>query len=227
MKHKTLACIFLLVCLSFLIPSVMLNSQGTETKYEAIFKEHLTSLQNVNVANKPFVIAFSGVPGMGKTDVAKQLESSLSAIRLSSDTARQLLIKHGIKPYEKNPQTEQPNLAMYLGYCIEQLSKQSPNHLIILDMSIDREYPLIATLAQKHHYKLFVIRLVVPRDIVEQRIRSREKNPESYLKHLDKWFRDYNAFDEKNVNFFLDNSQETLQLQELTKTLLHEINNSV
>jgi predicted kinase len=195
-----------------------------ETDFSEIFKEQSTSLQNLEVAHEPFVIAFSGVPGMGKTEVAKALESSLKAIRLSSDSSRQILIKHGIKPYEKNPQTQQTNLEAYMGYCLELLSKQSANHRIILDMSIDREYPLVSSLAQKHGYKLFIIRLVVPRTIVEQRIRAREVNPESYLKHLDKWYQDYNAFDQKNVNFFLDNSQESLQLQELVKELYNASN---
>jgi predicted kinase len=179
-----------------------------EATYEAVFAEHVLMLNHLEVPHSPKVITFSATPGMGKTVIAKKLETALQAIRLSSDDARKLLRKHN-----------ETDLSAYLGYVVQELNKRSPNHLIILDMSIDREYNNLETIAAKEGYKLFIIRLNVPRQIAEERIKSREPNPEAYLKHMDKWYQDYLAFPQSKANFILDNSQEEPSLGPLLDAL--------
>lgn len=208
---------FLLLCLA----QCSIEALEQNKQFSEIFKEHSGLLKNLHVAQSPFIISFSATPGMGKSEVAKRLETSLQAIRLSSDTARRLLVQHGLKPNYIDPETGQSTLMSYLGYSVEQLQKTSPNHLFILDMSIDRQYPLIASATAKNGWKLFVIRLVVPRASVEKRICDRESNPEAYLKHMDTWYRDYNAFNPQHVDFVLDNSGtlEDLPMQKLLLTI--------
>ena len=180
-------------------------------QFADIYKEHKQELQNLDVAHAPFIITFSATPGMGKTTVAKQLESELFALRISSDTARALLTKHSLKPSE--------TLRDYLQYMLKQLEQTSPNHLIILDMSVDREYKLIADAAQKQNIPLFVIRLDVTKEEAASRILKSKPKPDAYLKHLDKWFKDYQAFNPSNISFTLtqDNFPALLKtLQENT-----------
>ncbi len=213
---------FLLACL---FQGSMHATALQDEKFSEIFREHVSSFQNLDVAHSPFVIVFSATPGMGKSEVAKRLETSLKAVRLSSDTARRLLVKHGLKPNQVDAEKGQSILMCYMGYCVQQLLAASPNHLFILDMSIDREYPLLSSHATKNGWRIFVIQLAVSRTIAEERIRAREVDPEAYLKHMDRWFKDYNAFDQKNVNFVLNTSGklEDLPMQELMLAITNSI----
>ncbi|MCE5294112.1 MAG: ATP-binding protein [Chlamydiales bacterium] len=175
-------------------------------QFDEVYKEHKYELQHLDVAHKPYIITFSATPGMGKTTVAIKLEATLKAIRISSDTARTLLAKHGFKL---------ASLSDYLLYVLKQLEQTSPNHLIILDISVDREYKLIADEAQKQHIPLFIIRLDVTKEEAAARILQSKPNPEAYLKHLDKWFQDYQSFNPNNVSFTLTQNN----LPALIKTL--------
>lgn len=175
-------------------------------QFDEVYKEHQNELQYLDVAHAPFIITFSATPGMGKTTVAKKLETCLQAVRISSDTARVLLAKHGLKS---------ASLSDYLMYLLKELEQTSPNHLIILDMSVDREYKLIADTAQKQHIPLFVIRLDVTKEEAAIRILKSKPNPDAYLKHLDKWFQDYQAFNPNNSNFTLTSDNFPALLQKI------------
>ena len=205
MKH------FILLCL------LQFGLYAESNQFLPVFEEHVTSLHHLEVAHPPSAIAFSATPGMGKTTIANELEKRLQGVRLSSDTARKLLRKHGINPNAIDPTTKQTAFIAYMAYFLQEHVKRSVNHLIIFDMSVDRQYSLLAA----HSKNLFVIRLVVPRPVVEERIRKREDTPDAYLKHMDKWFSDYDAFDEKRVNFFFDNTNdfEKAQLVRLIQAL--------
>src|SRR5579871_5569731 len=65
-----------------------------------IFQQHSAQLRNTQIEHKPFMITFSGVPGMGKSVVAKQLQDRYQAVLLSTDALRALFKNAGIKASE-------------------------------------------------------------------------------------------------------------------------------
>lgn len=197
--------------------------------YESVFKEHVRHLNHLQNENPKGWITFSSVPGMGKTHLAKHLETQLGAIRLSSDEIRALLKQHHLNPEKRDQETHDREIDHYLEYCLARLDVISPNKLYIFDMSIDRTYSHIAALAEQKQIPVFVVQIQAPRDVVENRLKLREgANSEAYLRHLDKWYRDYNELARKRTpDYVFDNSQGIMtnqsvdQLAKAIETKLH------
>ncbi|GAB5411350.1 MAG: hypothetical protein ChlgKO_04640 [Chlamydiales bacterium] len=182
-------------------------SEACESPYQEIFHSVVeTQLQNfpyVDVENPSLIIAFSGTPGMGKTTITKRLEEEFHGIRISSDDLRNELRTHGLDPDKRPPYMPISHLQSCSTLLFQALSLKSPNHLFILDKSIDRTFPFFKQLQTP----LFTIRLELGREEIENRIRESKKNPEAYLIHLDKWLADYNALENEEFSFTVDASQ--------------------
>jgi predicted kinase len=178
--------------------------------YEKVFQEHCRLLKHLQKENSPGIIAFSAVPGMGKTRIAKHLEMRLEAVRLSSDQMRTLLKNHQINPEKRDEATHQRELDHYLQYCLARLDAMHPNKLYVLDMSVDRTWGQIHALASQKEIPMFLIRVDVHREVVEKRLKEREGPQESaYLKYMDSWYRDYESLNKHHpADFTFDNNEE-------------------
>jgi adenylylsulfate kinase-like enzyme len=52
--------------------------------FEEIYKKHSKILENKNIKNEKLIICFSGIPGSGKTTVAKKLERRYRGVRINT-----------------------------------------------------------------------------------------------------------------------------------------------
>ena len=59
--------------------------------FEKINKRFFPKLKNTNTNNLPFIIAFSGVPGSGKTTISKILEKKYKGVRIDNDELRDII----------------------------------------------------------------------------------------------------------------------------------------
>ncbi|MCB1114108.1 MAG: hypothetical protein KDK62_05065 [Chlamydiia bacterium] len=185
-----------LVLLSFLF--LCLNAAD----YEALFQKQLPSLNHLDVENPPIMVLFSGTPGMGKSTVAKELESVFKGIRFSTDETRIMFREEGV---------EFSHLPDYSEYVLRRLNAVSPNRFIILDRSTDRSFDRLEAFMQELETPYFLIRMIVPREIVEERILSRGINPEGNLRILDNCWKDYEAFNETHTfDYLFDNKEEDI-----------------
>ena len=156
------------------------------TLCESIFKHHVRLLKNTRVAHKPLVVCFSGVPGMGKTHIAKILEEKFSGVRISNDEIRTI-----IKNFA-SPLGAQWLMQAYLMYFM--LSYSAPNKFIILDSSIDRRYAVLLPYLKVKGIPSIVVRLETPYEQVVERLTAREHAGDGvYLKFLDSWYADYDT----------------------------------
>lgn len=158
-----------------------------------IFKKHLPKLRNLTVANPRLIIAFSGVPGSGKSDLARAIEARYQGVRVANDDIRGILDKLGI---HRDASHKQALLEEYLLALLEELVAY-PNGLLILDSSIDRKYAKVKAVASEHDYKIFVIQLEAPRSELRHRIRVRDKSKHNYLdyfREFDRWESDHDSF---------------------------------
>lgn len=170
------------------------HSQTSHAKFlwqstlcESIFKHHVRVLKNTRVEHKPLVICFSGVPGMGKTHIAKILEEKFHGVRISNDEIRTIINTF------TNALTSQWLMQAYLMYFM--LSYSAPNKLIILDSSIDRRYTVLLPYLKLKGIPYVIIRLETPYEQVVERLTQREHAGEGvYLKFLDSWYADYDTF---------------------------------
>ncbi len=84
-------------CYSKKFSAVSIGSQKEFSETQSIgriYKEHLKHLKNKNISNnKKAVICFSGIPGAGKTYIAKILEKRYKGVRIRSDDIREIVKK--------------------------------------------------------------------------------------------------------------------------------------
>lgn len=165
---------------------------------EEIYSEHTSQLPYTEIKQDPFVITFSGVPGMGKSFIAQKLTEHFKAVRIRNDDIRDMLKKFpGI-----DKQDQERALKEYLFYMLQRYN--FPNRRLILDASIDRSYVQLFPYLEKHKIPFMVIRLDVPREIIIDRITQREGAlAQNYLKLLDKSFENYEEFGSKYIDYFL------------------------
>jgi len=146
-----------------------------------IVNQYLSQLKNLDTANKKALIVFSGIPGSGKTTVAKYLVTSFNAVHVCNDDLRTICAKQNV-PYSTDLTIELLNLLI-----------QIKNGFIILDASIDRKYDDVKEWAIKNKYKLIIISINCPLEILRQRLGTRI-NPEEWLRNLPGWHKDYQTF---------------------------------
>jgi len=146
-----------------------------------IYKEHKKKIKNLNIKNSGrVIICFSGIPGAGKTTIAKKIEKKYQAVKTNNDDVREVMKKLEIKDncYQK--------LIDYQAWLIPKIAK-GKNKIIIIDASIDRKYKEVFKLSQSLNYKLFIIKIDIPKNLVKERIKKRNKNYKDYFECLDRW----------------------------------------
>lgn len=165
--------------------------------FEIILKEHKKQLKNLSKINKKLIISFVGIPGSGKTYLAKKLEKRYGGIRINSDDIRKI-INNKITREESERET-------ILKEYILNLLKKSPfiNKFVILDSSIAGKYEEIYKISESKKWKMFIIKMITPKNLIIKRIKIKDKERlEKHPEDVDRWFKEYKEFNQKvNANF--------------------------
>ncbi len=162
--------------------------------FQSIHKKHLASYKNLKHPHTKTLICFAGVPGSGKTTIAKQLSKKYDAVRIDVDGLAQIILKktkhlHGIYA----PQERKLLLKMYLLWFFETYTHK--NKMIILDCSVDRKYLEVWALAHQLGYPLFVIDIDVSKEQLLRHYWKRNKRAIfRYLSRLPQWRNDHDVF---------------------------------
>lgn len=166
------------------------------------------TIQNLDIYHPKIVIAFSGIPGSGKTFIAKQLENKYKAVRIQNDKIREAVDK--VFQNISNEEAEKFKDS-YLMSVLDEL-KNKRNGLIILDSSMDRRYPKIIKWCKENNFKLIVIKLDITKEIAVKRLKEREgTNAKNYLKNLDRWFLDFKKFNRNyKADITIDSNKDTV-----------------
>lgn len=175
-----------------------------EELFNEIFEKHKNQLLNMDFINpEKILIVFAGIPGSGKTEISKQLENRLKGIRISSADAHNY-----IKELSKDKSLEEITIdkRKYVMWVMDQICKDSPNKLIILDKGIERTFPEIEKWANDNGYRMIVVSLYAPIEILKDRITQRNgSGAQAYFEEFDRWESEYNTFMQENkVDLELD-----------------------
>ena len=192
----------IVVACFLLFPSLCL----AEVSFEQLYTIHLQKLSYIEEKQPAKAILFSATPGMGKSEISRALSPHYHAVLISSDEMRKTLKEHGIYRDDRPTSENEVIYRQFAAYFIDRLFHEYPNHFYLFDSSVDRKYPLLKAALDAYGLETVLVRLEVPREIVEQRLIEREEHPEYFLRNLDKWFADYEAFDLSAVDIFFDNS---------------------
>ena len=187
-----------------------------------IYKEHIKILKNLNIPHKKLIIFFAGIPGSGKTHIAKILERRYKAARVNNDELRRVMRKLYKKKYKKVPASIDACLYDYVNWFIKNYN--FPNKLIIADRGIERKYKEAFLLAKRLGYKIFVISVrVFSRKLLEKRVKKklRGRLDRNFIENIDRWIKENKEFN-KNIkpDIVIDNNIDNqLNLDKLIKKL--------
>ena len=186
--------------------------------FNKIYKLHKRKLKYLLIPNKKLLICFSGIPGSGKTYIAKILEKRYKGVRVNShDIGKIILELVKLKKINKNTDAKKLQNDYQLWLLRKSLFK---NDLIILDRGIDREYDKVFKVARKKGFSIFVIKLRVSENILKNRLKRREEeNVINYLRALERWKREFKEFGKKAMTDIIIDNNYDLDLKELFKRL--------
>jgi len=158
-----------------------------------------------NISENIMLVIISGLPGTGKTSVAKVLSQHLNAERLTTDELRRRIDKH--------PDYSQKHKRSVYAALMEEAGKRlQHNKNVILDGTFFKQdmRRRAKELSREYHESFYLIKVTCPEKIVKQRIENRYKKGEDASEADFKVYKIIqNQFQEiKDLNFVIDTSEE-------------------
>ncbi len=169
-----------------------------QNKFDEISKKLFPRLKYIKAQNQQLIIAFSGVPGSGKSELSRKLEEKYSAVRIGNDTIRDISNHSGISPLSEE---KRENLLQdYNEYFIRNYPFK--NKLLILDKSMDRQYKRFFPVFKELGLGFFIIRLTMDKEGAIERIMKRKKGEDLDLveRSMERWQREFLDFG-KNAHY--------------------------
>jgi len=115
---------------------------------------YFEKLQNIRVPNPKIFVVFSGGSAVGKSTLARKIESDLKALVIENDGIKRCLLK-------KNPLISRGNLDVltwkYHMSLYARIDELSPNGLVVRDGVIDWYYDRILPIFEKKNFETFSV----------------------------------------------------------------------
>ena len=160
---------------------------------------YYASLPNKNVRQPKRVVLFSGVAGSGKSTVARTIEKELHAVRVSNDDIRDRIVA----TYPTIGVEDREQAKFDMGTEILERLASKTSGLIVIDASCDRGYDHYRSWATKHGYAIVLLRMDIPRTLIEQRLHKRgdqgHRGVARSLGMLDTWWRQWELFGKEHT----------------------------
>jgi predicted kinase len=153
----------------------------TEAIHRQLATEYLSAMESRELPQKRVCIIFSGVPGSGKTTLARKLARDLRAQYIRHDDLRELARRHD---YDIAKLT----ISSISRIVMDTIMDEDANKFVIVDASLDRTWPLFFEHTTEHGALPIIIRLEVPRHIVEKRVSERGEDDFGKVTGLDSYY---------------------------------------
>lgn len=176
------------VCVFFMLESEILKE---------IAEKHREKLRYIDINHRKLLICFSGVPGSGKSNIAKLIEEKYSGVRVSTDELRRIIKKMGEKDSRLWDEVyKEEVLEKYLYGLLEDWPFE--NGLVVLDKGIERDYKKVFSHSGKSGFKIFLIRVYASREILTGRMKERHDGTltDNFVNNVDRWIEEFKEFGE-------------------------------
>lgn len=169
-----------------------------QNRFEEISKRLFTDLKYTGIQNPQLIIMFSGIPGSGKSELAKKLEEKYEGVRVGNDSIRDIIYHSGA--FSLSEQEGENLLQDYNEYFIRNYPFK--NSLLILDKSMDRQYKRFFPIFEELGLRFFIIRLTMDKKGAIERIMKRKEGEDFDLvkKSMERWQREFEDFG-KNTHY--------------------------
>jgi predicted kinase len=147
---------------------------------------YLATLDCRAIPHRRVYMIFSGVPGSGKTTLGKKLARDMQSVYIRHDDIRQIARERG---YDVQKLT----ISSISRIVIDTILENDANGLILLDASLDRTWPMFFDHAKQQQAQPIVIRLNVPRKVIEARIVARPAYDFGKVDDIDVFFEQFEA----------------------------------
>ena len=169
-----------------------------QNRFDEISRRLFPRLKYTKIQNQQLIIAFSGVPGSGKSDLSRKLEEKYKAVRVGNDPIRDIISHSGIFPLSEE---ESENLLQdYNEYLVRNYPFR--NKLLILDKSMDRQYKRFFPIFEELGLRFFILRLNMDKEGAIERIMKRKGGEDLDLvrRSMERWQREFRDFG-KNAHY--------------------------
>ena len=182
--------------------------------HQQLAAEYLTAMKNRELPQAAACIIFSGVPGSGKTTLARQLARDLKAQYIRHDDIRELARRHD---YDLQKLT----VSSISRIVMDTIMSHDANKLVVIDASLDRSWPLFFDHTREHEARPVVIRLNILRDVIEERIALRPEGDFGRVANLDIFFEQFeNSKQKVKADIELDQTYDYADVLARVRALL-------
>lgn len=138
--------------------------------YRRIFDVHSNYLTFDNKISDARIIAFSAVPGSGKSELTKQLSTEYGYVRIANKEIRSTITALDL--------ADKVAVGDYTLWLLNKITEVQPYN-IVFDRNIDQWYEPLKLWADQHNYRLIIVGLDVSRTILDKRLQKREKSSDA------------------------------------------------
>jgi len=150
----------------------------TDELNQRLAHDYIAQLNNRNVPHKRVLLSFCGAPGSGKTTLAKRLVHDLQAQYIRHDDIRAMIRREGFDPSKMS-------MGLISSIVTDTILVNDANKLVIIDAGQDRQWERFFTHAKEWEAQPIIIRLNVPKEVLQQRLLRRDGETMSHRRNLE------------------------------------------